>query len=281
VSSTGTTTSGAGINTTRTVVAHVTQSPLFNLAAFANSSVNFNGNNAAVSYPTPGYGVVGTNGSLTLKGSSTTVDGITLYDWANNPNTDRCTGGGCPTSSSQVSTVADPLPLRDATSGAGFITTQLNVCKSAGPLQPFVGTSIAASDTPYCFSSFWADTENFTVTGDPTKSAIVYVDGGDVVFGDKNHSDINNDVAGTPTSIRLQVYTTGSTVGMYNQGQLAAAVYAPNAACSGVGSNAQTDFYGSLYCDTIDNVGGWTFHYDTRLAQIGDGTWRIQHYSEP
>jgi hypothetical protein len=280
VTSTGTTTSGAGVNTARTVVSQVNQTPLFNLAAFANSSINFNGDNAAVSYPTTGYGIVGTNGSLTLKGSSTTVDGITLYDWANNPNTARCTGQGCP-AASQTSTVADPLPLQDATSSAGFITTQLNICKQSGSLTAFVGTSIAASDTPYCFSSFWADTEAFTVTGDPTKSAIVYIDGGDVTFGDKNHSDVNNDLAGQPTSIRLQVYTTGTTVGMYNQGQLAAAVYAPNAACSGVGSNAQTDFYGSLYCDTIDNVGGWTFHYDTRLATIGDGKWLVKHYSEP
>jgi hypothetical protein len=280
VTSTGTTTSGAGVNSTRTVVAHVTQSPLFSLAAFANSSVNFNGNNAAVSYPQTGLGVVGTNGSLTLKGNSTTVDGITLYDWANNPNSARCTGQGCPAAAA-TSTVADPLPLQDATSSSGFITTQLNICKSAGPLQPFVGTSIAASDTPYCFSSFWANSQSFQITGDPTKSAIVYVDGGDVTLGNKNHSDVNNDVPGTPTSIRLQIYTTGTTVNMYNQSSLATAVYAPNAACSGVGSNAQTDFYGSLYCDTIDNVGGWTFHYDTRLAQIGDGKWRIQHYSEP
>jgi len=280
VTSKGTTTSGAGLTATRTVVSQVNQSPLFSLAAFANSTITFNGNNAAVSYPTPGYGVVGTNGSLTLKGSSTTVDGITLYDWANDPNTSRCTGQGCPAASA-TSTVADPLPLQDATSSSGFITQQLNVCKAAGPLTAFVGTSIAASDTPYCFSSFWADTDNFTVTGDPTKSAIVYVDGGDVTMGDKNHSDVNNDVPGQPTSIRLQVYTTGTTVNMYNQGQISAAIYAPNAACSGAGSNAQTDFYGSIYCDTIANVGGWTFHYDTRLANLGDGKWMIKHYSEP
>jgi hypothetical protein len=280
VTSSGTTTSGGTQTATRTVKALVAQTPLFNLAAFANSTLNFNGNNAAVSYPTPGFGNVGTNGSLTLKGASTTVDGITLYDWANNPNPSRCTGQGCPAASG-TSTVADPLAVQSATSGTGFITTQLNICKQTGPLTAFVGTSIAASDTPYCFSSFWADTQNFTVTGDPTKVAKVYVDGGDVTFGDKNHSDINNDVLSNPTSARLQIYSTGTTVSMYNQGQLAAAVYAPNAACGGAGSNAATDFYGSLICDSIDNVGGWTFHYDTRLGTIGDGKWILQHYSEP
>jgi hypothetical protein len=33
--------------------------------------------------------------------------------------------------------------------------------------------------------------------------------------------------------------------------------------------------------NTIDNVGGWTFHYDTRLNAIGDGTWRVKNYAEP
>ena len=60
-----------------------------------------------------------------------------------------------------------------------------------------------------------------------------------------------------------------------------AAVYAPNAACTGQTSNAGTDFYGSMICNTIDNVGGWTFHYDTRLAALGDGTWHIKAYAEP
>jgi hypothetical protein len=45
-----------------------------------------------------------------------------------------------------------------------------------------------------------------------------------------------------------------------------------------VGSNAATDFYGSLICDSISNVGGWTFHYDTRLGTIGDGKWILKHY---
>ena len=202
------------------------------------------------------------------------------FTWANNPNTGRCTGQGCP-SASATSTVADPLAITSATSGTGFITTQLNVCKQSGPLQAFVGTTIVARDEPYCFSSFWADSQTFTVTGPADKVAKVYVDGGDVTLGSKNHSDVNNDVAGTPTSIRLQIYSTGTTVNMYNQSNLAAAVYAPNAACGGVGSNAATDFYGSMICDTIDNVGGWTFHYDTRLGTIGDGKWLVKHYSEP
>jgi hypothetical protein len=101
------------------------------------------------------------------------------------------------------------------------------------------------------------------------------------VLGDKNHSDVNYDVPSQPDSIKLQIYTTGNTVSMYNQGHIAAAIYGPNAACGGVSSNAATDFYGSMICKTIDNVGGWTFHFDMRLASVGDGIWRVKNYAEP
>lgn len=272
----------AGQSSTRTVTATISQSPLFPMAAFANSNLNFNGNNAAVSYPTTGYGIVGTNGTMTLKGSSTTVDGVSLYNTDTMGTTGRCTGVACPPVSSMSLSPA-PIQLQQAVSTNGFITQQLDACKQAsgGTLTAFVGSSIPASATPYCFSSFYADTNNFTVTGDPNLSAIVYVDGGDVTLGNQNHSTVNYDVPSQPNSIRLRIYTTGSTVNVYNQGNVSAAIYAPNAACSGATSNAQTDFWGSMMCNTIDNVGGWTFHYDTRLSALGDGTWHIRSYSEP
>ena len=279
---TSTATKTAGATTTRTVTAKVTQSPLFALAAFADSSINFNGNNAAVSYPTPGMGNVGTNGTLDLKGNSTHVDGLTLYDWQNNPNAARCTGNGCPAASA-TSTVNAPLDIGQSVGSTGFIQAQIDACKAAGPLTAFVGASITpkADGSAYCFSSFHADSQNFVVGGAATDPPVrVFVDGGDVTLGNKNHSDVNNDVVGAPSSIRLQIYTTGTTVSMYNQSNLAAAVYAPNASCGGVTSTAGSDFYGSMICKTIDNVGGWTFHYDTRLASIGDGAWRVRDYTE-
>jgi hypothetical protein len=275
VTSTGTTTVGTK-QTTRVVKADIGQTPLFNMAAFADSSINFNGNNAAVSYPTPGFGQVGTNGTLTLRGNSTTVDSITLYDWDANPNSSRCSGAAC---SAPTSTVGTRLDVGSAVGSVGFIQAQIDACKAQGPLTSFVGSTIAARAEPYCFTSFFADTQNFVVTG--TGTARIFVEGGDVVLGNKNHSDVNYDVPNNPSSIKLQVYTTGQTVSMYNQGQVSAAIYAPNAACGGVTSNAGTDYWGSMICKTIDNVGGWTFHYDTRLSSIGDGIWRVRNYSEP
>jgi hypothetical protein len=212
---------------------------------------------------------------MTLKGNSTTVDGITLYDWDANPNSSRCNGAAC---SATTTTSGTKLDIGASTASTGFIQAQIDECKAAGPLSSFVGTSIAARSEPYCFTSFFADTENFTVTG--TGTARIFVEGGDVVLGNKNHSAVNY-TSTQPDSIKLQIYTTGQTVSMYNQGNIAAAVYAPNAPCGGVTSNAGTDFWGSMICKTIDNVGGWTFHYDTRLSAIGDGTWRVKNSAEP
>lgn len=275
VTSSGTATSGDQ-TTTRTVTAEIRQSALFNMAAFADATINFNGNNTATSYPAPGQGMIGTNGTLTLLGASTTVDAITLYDFDASPDLARCSGSAC---SAPITTEGNRLDVAAAAGGDGFIQSQLDACKAAGPLTAFVGTTIAARTEPYCFTSFFADTQNFVVTG--TGTARIFVEGGDVVLGNKNHSDVNNDIPGSPTSIKLQIYTTGQTVSVYNQGEVAAAVYAPNAACGGVTSNAGTTYYGSMICKTIDNVGGWTFKYDTRLSSIGDGIWRIRDYSEP
>lgn len=265
-----------GVTTTRTVEAQVRQNSLFTLAAFADSTINFGGNNTATSYPTAGLGVIATNGTISMNGTSTSVEGITLYDWDANPTSNRCSGLAC---SATTTTSGSKLDIDGAVATTGFIQSQIDECKSAGALTSFVGTTIAARDEPYCFTSFYADTQNFTVTG--TGTARVFVEGGDVVLGNKNHSEVNYDVPSQPDSIKLQIYTTGNTVSMYNQGNIAAAIYAPNAACGGVSSNAQTDFWGSMICNTIDNVGGWTFHYDTRLNAIGDGTWRVKNYAEP
>ena len=84
-----------GVTTTRTVEAQVRQNSIFTLAAFADSTINFGGNNTATSYPTTGLGVIATNGTITMNGSSTSVEGITLYDWDANPNSSRCSGLAC------------------------------------------------------------------------------------------------------------------------------------------------------------------------------------------
>lgn len=277
VTSNGTAEAGGG-QTTRSVVAKVKQEELFPLAAFADTRIGFNGNNTAVSYPQTGFGIVGSNGTLELK-NNTVSDGAVLYDFTNNPNLNRCQNGPCGTAT--MSTVGDHLNISGAVQQDGFIKQQLDACKAAsgGSLPAFKGATIGpkTDGTPYCFSSFHADSQSFQVTG--TGPVRIFVEG-DVTLGNKNHSGVNMNVPSAPESIRLQIYSTGTTVGMYNQSDMAAAIYAPNATCGGVTSNAGSDYYGSLICNIIDNVGGWTFHYDTRLSAIGDGRWVLGEYNE-
>ena len=276
VTSTVTAKAGQG-QSSRAVVAKVKQDPLFPLAAFADSQIAFNGDNAAVSYPTTGFGIVGSNGTLELK-NNTVADGAVLYDFENEPNTDRCQNGPCAT---KLTTVDASLDIKGAVQQDGFIKQKLDACKLAngGTLPAFVGTTIApkADGSPYCFSSFHANSDNFQITG--TGPVQIYVEG-DVTLGNKNHSSVNLGAPAAPESIRLQIYSLGTTVGMYNQSNMAAAIYAPNATCGGVTSNAGSDFYGSLICNVIDNVGGWTFHYDTRLSAVGNGRWGLGEYNE-
>lgn len=65
----------------------------------------------------------------------------------------------------------------------------------------------------------------------------------------------------------LKIFNTysGSGAGMDfgNHASLSAAVYAPDASFQG---GSQGNVYGSLIASSIDNNGGWNFHYDEALA---------------
>ena len=83
-------------STLRTVKAVVDQQPLFSLAVFGDTIVDFHG--SATSTPAAGKGIVGTNGNTSVKPKGT-VDGFTFYDTAVKGTATRCSGGpttGCP-----------------------------------------------------------------------------------------------------------------------------------------------------------------------------------------
>lgn len=106
VTSTGGDADGDG--QTRTIHATVADEPLFNLSAFSDQLLTFSGANNADSYNSEtgdwctGFGRVGSNDDLDFSGGAqgqatcpdedgnTTVDGVDLYDWEENPDPDRC-----------------------------------------------------------------------------------------------------------------------------------------------------------------------------------------------
>ncbi len=80
-----------------------------------------------------------------------------------------------------------------------------------------------------------------------------------------------------PESRLMQIYSVGPLVSIQQQTHIGAALYAPNAVCSG---GADVQVYGSLVCGEIDNIGGWHFHYDESTRQITVREFRVTQWRE-
>jgi hypothetical protein len=255
---------------TRHLQAVAYQSARFGVGAFADKGLVMRGGNRSDSYnsangtvATTGHGSIGSNGSVTLNGNATT-DTVTLYNWGQDPNAARCSGGPCPT----YTTVDAPFDIASSTATA-FMSTQLAGCASATAFTTSATTTHALPSGTWCASSLNLDVDT-TVTG-PT---VIYVSG-NVTTG--HHLSINYSGSAVPIPANLQIYMLGSTFDMANHTTIAAAIYAPLATCNG---GAQSVVYGSLICGTISNVGGWQFHYDDALSRIGAGDFRLRNYRE-
>jgi hypothetical protein len=147
------------------------------------------------------------------------------------------------------------------------------------------------STTVLCFQNFTAD-RDITIQG--TVEIYVY---GDLISA--NHTDVNCPSVGCPDdptastsvypdALALTFYVADSgdpdnpsRVNFGNNNNIVAGIYAPTSECiSDQGSNAQTQIFGSLICREINNQGGWQFHYDDRLGEVGVGQPRIGVWRE-
>jgi hypothetical protein len=79
----------------------------------------------------------------------------------------------------------------------------------------------------------------------------------------------------------LLIFVTGSSnssVVMGDHASVSAAIYAPNAA---IVCGPQGNVYGSLVANSINNKGGWNFHYDDALRdQMANAPVRISDWAE-
>ena len=270
---------------TRNVSAIISQPKPFQLVAFADSHMVLRGGNGANSYNSSvwgtGEGNLGSNGTITLNGS-VTADDAELHDWETNPDPTRCTSNG-----NTVCAGADQVaPKTDvaSTEAMGFIDDAIAAYCPATPVA-FTGTSLAASGTPYCFTTMNL-TADFTVTG--TGNAIVYLTnpGTTSTFAVANKAKVNCPLCtGTggprPDAARLQIFTKSvGPIRIGNHSHVAASIYAPRATCGGNPSNAGANFYGSMVCAIITNQGAWQFHYDDRLRDLGVGGWTVRRWAE-
>jgi hypothetical protein len=258
------------VGTQRTLQAEAYQSSRFAYGAFADTSVVFRGGNSADSYNSnngtltkTGHGTIGTNGSVTLNGSAS-ADQVVLYNWAANPSGSRCSGGPCPV----YTTVNAPFDI-SSSAATQFIKTGLSNCSSQIAFQTSTSATHALPSGTWCASSLNLDLD--TTVSAPT---VIFVSGNVTT---SHHLNINYASGVEPIPANLQIYMLGSTYDMANHTTIAAAIWAPLATCNG---GAQSVVYGSLVCGSISNVGGWTFHYDDALAQVGAGDFRIRNYRE-
>ena len=288
---------------TRTVSLDVVDNPRFFLAAFADTSMQLRGSNAAASFGDgawdTGNGIVGTNGDIRLNGNSTEVDGVQLHNWDNYPDLNRCQhpgGNDCddvkamPEAIEPSARFGPRLEVGGTRLETDFIDEKIAECEAdaGGTLPSYIsstgGSIITASTFPDCVENL---TFNTDVTIDPLSGPIeVYVRG---QFSVANHVSVNcppvvgcdvDNPLSNPDSTRLLIFSQGGDVTIGNHTEIVAGIYAPRSDCSGNPSNAQGQIFGSMICDTIGNNGGWEFHYDDKLEQVGSGVYATEDYRE-
>jgi hypothetical protein len=288
---------------TRTVSLDVVDNPRFFLAAFADTSMQLRGSNAAASYGNgawdTGNGIVGTNGDIRLNGNSTEVDGVHLHNWDNYPDLDRCEhpgGNDCddvqamPDAISPSARFGPRLDVGGTRLATDFIDETIAACETAsgGTLPSYTsstdGTVISASTFPECVENLTFDTD---VTINPLSGPLeVYVRGQLSIANGVSVNcplavgcDVSNPLS-DPDATRLQIFSQGGDVTIGNHTEIVAGIYAPRSDCSGNPSNAQGQIFGSMICDTIGNNGGWEFHYDDKLETVGSGVYVMDDYRE-
>lgn len=290
----------------RHVRAMVEQPRPFRLAAFADSSMTLRGGNTVDSYTSgawnTGNGTVGSNGNMTFNGAGVVADGVEVHDFEAKPGVQRCVSNGntlCTTSK----TNHDALKDLSSDAALGFITEGIEVgCTAANTWRTWTGTAIVRLDNTsfastlgpgvHCFNEI-AIGKNViaNVTGTATNPTIIYLLGASTPGGYSvavgNGARVNCPTLSgglcspRPEASRLQIYTKAlGDVRIGNHSHFAGIIYAPQASCRGNPSNAQAHYYGALVCSIITNQGGWRFHYDERLADVGAGGHDIIRWSE-
>lgn len=260
----------------RVVEAVVERSSRFVIGAFADVAFTMRGGNGVDSYNSStsatdtGNGSVGTNGALEMNGNAH-ADRIHLFG----PNA-TCTKSGC--DSGQLVGVNEPLDV-DAMTAA--IQAEMDAAcggNHSGWLASAGGPLVGG--TTYCFSDMTVDADVVLQGASSANPVTIYLSGD---FDMANHVRLNCAGCGagsTPDAAGLQVYGTGTSFRLGNHAWLAAAIAVPNASCQGSPSNAQAEVFGAMVCDDLSNQGGWNFHFDDSLLDLGNGQWDVTAWRE-
>lgn len=230
-----------------------------------------------------GLGTVATNGQLLLKGGV-----AERIDRAEVHNAKEHVVDPLPDATGYCSGVTETCALRTATPQKLFFYREpielpaITACDglSSTP-QPFTGNNFPLGSAVYNLS-------DVTLTGatqfaGTVQNPTILCVRGKLHISTQNLINFHN-VGGRlvprpPGTLLVFVTAQGnSEVTMGNNSSVSAAIYAPNAA---VVCGPQGNVYGSLVANSIDNAGGWNFHYDDALgAQTLNAPVRVQNWRE-
>lgn len=305
---------------TRYVQDQLVVQPLFSVAAYGKVNVTFQGGNGAdsfdsalgtdtcigssgtpVGFNNPGtptnastasddtnvlmcnqtrHGHAGTDGALFLKGGvAAEIDWADIYhaqDHVTDPLPDAT--GYCDgvTATCALYDVGKLIYHRD-----GYVLPDVNACTQSSTVD-FNGTGTLGSRAYYFRDVTLTGNTVFTGTRDnPTVLCV----SGHLSVAQQNlinfqwNATENRWVPRRPGSLLIFVTaTSNSSVDMGNNASISAAIYAPNAAIT---CGPQGNVYGSMLANTINNNGGWNFHYDDDLAQqMINAPIRVQNWAE-
>jgi hypothetical protein len=234
-------------------------------------------------------GAAGTNGELSLQGGvADRIDAANIYNAKDHitdplPNaTGTCVGvtATCNLfSTGRLTYTREPVPFPNINT-CDFPAGSSPVASNGGGT--FGGRAYNLSDVTLDGSSVFTGTVTqptiLCVSGKLTVSPqqlINFTPGGHIIAP----STTNALIPRPPAS--LLIYVTGtsdSEVTMGDHASISAAIYAPHAA---IVCGPQGNIYGSLVANSIDNKGGWNFHYDDALRdQMANAPVRISNWVE-
>lgn len=272
---------------TRRVEAVVERPARFFLAAFGDRFVTLNGGNIVDSYnsstcgalspcPTTGNGAVGSNGQITLRGS-TDVDGVFLYG----PGA-ACDGNECTADDTEGGGASAPIVMQDVWDVAYAESLEADACPNGATDNLFRSSTSGplVGGNTYCFDGMVFDTDSEVLSGATPENPVTVYIFHDGLVGDLQFQEVNIPASGAPEPGSLIINVLGGDVELRNHAKYAFAVLAPLSECRKNGSNAQTEIFGSMICGSMANVGGWSFHFDDALLESGIGLFDITAWRE-
>ena len=253
-----------------------------------NAGTNSTQTDISMCQPTQ-LGAAGTNGQLSLQGGvAARIDSANIYNAMDHvvdpyPNaTGTCVGvtATCDLyNTGRLTYEREPVPFPNINS-CQFPAGASPVASNGGGT--FGGRAYNLSDVTLDGST--------VITGTPSQPTILCVSGKLTVAPQQliNFTPGSHTVApsSTPALVprppaSLLIFVTGTSnsgVTMGDHASISAAIYAPYAA---IVCGPQGNIYGSLVANSIDNKGGWNFHYDDALRdQMANAPVRISDWVE-